>query len=251
MVKVTEEAGKGWYEITNGLTGVRIPTGQGFVDETAGLDAATIASAGESWWQLGAGERRLASSPPIPRRCRACSSATDAGPPTARTCCTPRRRLRHEGGIPRARPVRNRGQAELLVQGEARHPPQPAVSRSQSRLSRRRRALHLHDHGDGGSAVDPVRGGFRRRDLVADEPAAGVEVRHGPPPGAAEGRPDQGRRLDRPLRRRLRDQLPDAGEGHHPSDAVGATTWRVLLAAVRFAGRRASPVVGVFADKVR
>ena len=46
LVKVTEDGGRGWYEVTNGLTGVRISTGLGFVDETAGLDAKTIASAG-------------------------------------------------------------------------------------------------------------------------------------------------------------------------------------------------------------
>ena len=45
LVKVAEDAGNGWYEISNGLTGVRVPTGHGFVDETAGLSAQMIALA--------------------------------------------------------------------------------------------------------------------------------------------------------------------------------------------------------------
>jgi len=52
IVEVAEDAGKGWYEIGNGLTGVRIPTGQGVVVETAGLDAETIATAEQSEWHL-------------------------------------------------------------------------------------------------------------------------------------------------------------------------------------------------------
>ncbi len=51
-VKVSEDAAKGWYEISNGLTGVRVPTGKVFTDETAGLDAAALASAASSDWGL-------------------------------------------------------------------------------------------------------------------------------------------------------------------------------------------------------
>ena len=52
LVTIIEDAAKGWYEISNGLTGVRIPTGQGCVDETAGLTADEIASAEQSAWQM-------------------------------------------------------------------------------------------------------------------------------------------------------------------------------------------------------
>ncbi|MHB9134186.1 MAG: glycosyl hydrolase family 28-related protein [Armatimonadota bacterium] len=37
LVTITEDAGKGWYEVGNGLTGVRIANGKTFTDETAGL----------------------------------------------------------------------------------------------------------------------------------------------------------------------------------------------------------------------
>ncbi len=46
-VQVKEDAAKGWYEITNGLTGVRIPTGKGFVSETTGLTDEEFAIAAE------------------------------------------------------------------------------------------------------------------------------------------------------------------------------------------------------------
>ena len=52
LVKVSEDAAQGWYEIGNGLTGVRISTGQGFVDETASLSAQEIAAAEQDWWHL-------------------------------------------------------------------------------------------------------------------------------------------------------------------------------------------------------
>jgi hypothetical protein len=51
-VVIAEEPSKRCYEISNGLTGVRIPSKQGFVDETAGLDAKTIATAEQSEWSL-------------------------------------------------------------------------------------------------------------------------------------------------------------------------------------------------------
>ena len=52
LVKVAEDAGKGWYEIGNGLAGVRVSTGKGFVDETAGLSAEEIATAEQSLWHV-------------------------------------------------------------------------------------------------------------------------------------------------------------------------------------------------------
>lgn len=42
LITVTEDAGKGWYEIRNGLTGLRIPNGKTFTDETAGVTAEEI-----------------------------------------------------------------------------------------------------------------------------------------------------------------------------------------------------------------
>ena len=51
-VQVAEDAGKGWVEVGNGLAGVRIAMGQGFVSETAGLSAAEIALAEQSGWQM-------------------------------------------------------------------------------------------------------------------------------------------------------------------------------------------------------
>jgi hypothetical protein len=47
FVTISEDAAKGWYEISNGLTGVRIATGKTAVDETAGVGAAEIAFAEE------------------------------------------------------------------------------------------------------------------------------------------------------------------------------------------------------------
>ena len=66
LVKVTEDGGRGWYEVINGLTGVRISTGLGFVDETAGLNATTIASAGESWWHLEQAKKKFSFVAKIP-----------------------------------------------------------------------------------------------------------------------------------------------------------------------------------------
>ena len=51
-VKVNEDTAHGWYEISNGLTGVRVPTGKAFTDETAGLDPREVAGAAQGDWQL-------------------------------------------------------------------------------------------------------------------------------------------------------------------------------------------------------
>jgi len=45
LVKVTEDKANGWYEITNGLTGIRVPNGVRFTDESAGIDAKDLARA--------------------------------------------------------------------------------------------------------------------------------------------------------------------------------------------------------------
>ncbi len=52
FVTVTEDRTNGWYEITNGLTGVRIPNGKQFTDESAGLDAMELARAQKGPWEL-------------------------------------------------------------------------------------------------------------------------------------------------------------------------------------------------------
>jgi len=45
FVTVTEDRTNGWYEITNGLTGVRVPNGKTFTDESAGVDEKELARA--------------------------------------------------------------------------------------------------------------------------------------------------------------------------------------------------------------
>ncbi|MCY2996266.1 MAG: glycosyl hydrolase family 28-related protein [Planctomycetota bacterium] len=53
LVAVTEDEAHGWYEITNGLTGVRIPNGKTFTDEWALLDDKDKEQAAKNGWELG------------------------------------------------------------------------------------------------------------------------------------------------------------------------------------------------------
>ena len=52
FVTVSEDAGQGWYEISNGVTGVRVPNGKTFTDETAGLTPDELAQAAQNGWEL-------------------------------------------------------------------------------------------------------------------------------------------------------------------------------------------------------
>lgn len=66
LVKIAEDAGKGWYEISNGLTGVRIPTGKDFKDETASVSAAEIEDAAKHEYNLAAVKKKLGIVPANP-----------------------------------------------------------------------------------------------------------------------------------------------------------------------------------------
>ena len=176
-VKVREDAAKGWYEISNGLTGVRLPTGKIFTDETAGLDAATLASAASSDWGLSQVKQQHKLVPVNPAPVQGVQLRdgrwTAQGPnllDAGALCCG----MKVE--FLAARAAGNRGPVELPVQRQAGNRAQPAVSRTMSRLSRRRRPLHLHDHGDGGSADDPVRGGRGSGAPLAVEPLARIAL---------------------------------------------------------------------------
>lgn len=52
LVTVTDDAGKGWFEIHNGLTGIRVPNGITFTDETVGLTPEEITAASTHEYNL-------------------------------------------------------------------------------------------------------------------------------------------------------------------------------------------------------
>ena len=59
LVTVTEDGKNGWYEITSGLTGVRIPNGKTFTDEWALLDEEQKKKALESGWEASQIKKQL------------------------------------------------------------------------------------------------------------------------------------------------------------------------------------------------
>lgn len=63
FVTVTEDATTGWYEITNGRTGVRIPTGKRFTDDWALLDEEQQKKALESGWEREQIKKKLGITP--------------------------------------------------------------------------------------------------------------------------------------------------------------------------------------------
>ena len=89
LVTVTEDKAQGWYEITNGLTGVRIPNGKTFTDEWALLSDEEKKTAESSGWAAGEVKKKLKLTPSNPAPCRASGSATAAGPPAGRTGSRP------------------------------------------------------------------------------------------------------------------------------------------------------------------
>ena len=66
LVTVTEDEAQGWYEITNGLTGVRIPNGKTFTDEWALLSDEEKKTAESSGWAAGEVKKKLKITPSNP-----------------------------------------------------------------------------------------------------------------------------------------------------------------------------------------